>query len=141
MALKFYSDPRSTDRLSATIDASRFETSDVVVFLCAQWCGVCRHLMSELEQMLNQPSVAALHVTDWFWIDTEDAADELPNLDIETFPTVAVISGGKLRMLAPVLPERTVWMRTIQASLHSKKSISTPEGTELLALVSRLFVN
>ena len=42
-------------------------------------------------------AAAAGHEGAWAWIDIEDAADALPSLDVETFPTLAVIRGGELR--------------------------------------------
>ena len=56
-----------------------------VVSLCAQWCGVCRDWRPVLDQLAgSHPQVA------WRWLDIEDEADLLDDLDVETFPTLLV---------------------------------------------------
>lgn len=67
-----------------------------VICLCAQWCHICRDL---------QPGFAGLQATQpgirWAWIDIEDHADLVDELDIETFPTYLIAGDDGVRLLAP----------------------------------------
>ncbi|WP_416243908.1 thioredoxin domain-containing protein [Azospira sp. APE16] len=106
----------------------------VVLVLCAAWCGVCRGFEAATA------AAAAGHEGAWAWIDIEDAADALPSLDVETFPTLAVIRGGELRFFGPILPDGTILGRSVAAALAGDgrpalpEGFSADEGDEILAL-------
>ena len=59
-----------------------------VACLCAQWCRTCDAyrdtLLGVRESMQLHPDVAARFV----WVDIEDEADLVGDLDIEDFPTI-----------------------------------------------------
>lgn len=114
---------------------------DVVLVLCAAWCGTCRGfevLAAETSARMAGAAPA------WAWIDIEDAADALPSLDVETFPTLAVVRGGELRFFGPILPDARVLDRSVRAALEGggapalPAAFSTDEGDELLALAVRV---
>jgi thioredoxin 1 len=70
-----------------------------VICLCAAWCRTCdayRPLLSERAQ--RDPGTRHL------WIDVEDDADLLGDLDIETFPTLLIAHDGVPRFFGPLLP-------------------------------------
>jgi len=70
-----------------------------VAYLCAAWCRTCDEVRPQFEaRALAQPQVA--HV----WIDVEDEADDLGDLDIATFPTLLVVRDGVPLFFGPVLP-------------------------------------
>jgi len=106
----------------------------VVLVLCAAWCGVCRGFEAATA------AAAAGHEGAWAWIDIEDAADALPSLDVETFPTLAVIRGGELRFFGPILPDGAILGRSVAAALAGDgrpalpEGFSADEGEEILAL-------
>jgi thiol-disulfide isomerase/thioredoxin len=70
-----------------------------VVCLCAAWCGTCR----EYEVIFN-----ALRQANpghrYRWIDIEDEADAIGDIDVETFPTLMLAHAGRLLFAGPVLP-------------------------------------
>ena len=71
----------------------------LVACLCAAWCGTCRDYRPLFEQ------VAAAHPHLAFrWVDIEDEADALGDLDIDTFPTL-VVGAGAVQFAGPVLPQ------------------------------------
>ncbi|MDO9406471.1 MAG: thioredoxin family protein [Polaromonas sp.] len=79
-----------------------------VVCLCADWCGVCRDYRAVLQ------AVAASHPHWGFaWIDIEDEADLVGDLDIETFPTLLIADAGGLRFLGPLLPQAQTLVRLL----------------------------
>ena len=51
------------------------------------------------------------------WVDVEDEADAMGDVDIETFPTVLIAREGKPLFFGPVLPSGTQFTRLI-ASLR-----------------------
>ncbi len=51
------------------------------------------------------PAASAAHPQVRFaWVDIEDEADTVGDVDIETFPTLLVAQDGRARFLGPVLP-------------------------------------
>lgn len=71
-----------------------------VISLCAQWCGTCRDW---------QPVVAAVATAhpqlQWRWLDIEDEAALLGDLEVETLPTLLVGRGSDVLFYGPVLPK------------------------------------
>lgn len=70
-----------------------------VVCLCAAWCGTCRDYQATFEALQ-----AALPGHRYAWIDIEDQADAIGDVDVETFPTLMVASQGRVLFAGPVLP-------------------------------------
>jgi thioredoxin 1 len=81
-----------------------------VTCLCAQWCGTCR----DYEQVFEQCQ-AALPANRYRWIDIEDEAEVVGDLDIETFPTLLVTHEGRALFAGPVLPRLSDIQRLLQA--------------------------
>ena len=71
-----------------------------VLCLCAAWCGVCRDFRTLFDEAERQHPGLRFR-----WIDVEDEADLLGDLDVETFPTLVVGSGERLVFGGPVLPQ------------------------------------
>lgn len=70
-----------------------------VVCLCAGWCRTCDGFRAEVDRLAA--SEPALEVR---WLDIEDEADLIGDLDIETFPTILVADGTKPVFFGPILP-------------------------------------
>ena len=67
-----------------------------VICLCAQWCGACR----EWRDLFAQ--AAAAHPSLRFgWVDVEDEAAAMGDVDIETFPTLLVARGDQVLYKVP----------------------------------------
>jgi thioredoxin 1 len=94
-----------------TIDRSTFSDSWVIC-LCAQWCGQCRDY-----ELIFQQVARNLTDTHFAWLDIEDHADAIGDIDIETFPTLLVAKGGDVCFFGPLTPQATVLTRMIQTSL------------------------
>jgi thiol-disulfide isomerase/thioredoxin len=90
-------DPDVRALLAGTLAQTR--SSAAVICLCAAWCSTCREYAPLFEQ------VAAAHPQLAFrWVDIEDEADALGDLDIDTFPTL-VVGAGAVQFAGPVLPQ------------------------------------
>jgi thioredoxin-like negative regulator of GroEL len=95
-----------------------------VICLCAEWCGACREWRDTFTQ------VAAAHPQLRFaWVDVEDEADAMGDIDIETFPTVLIAREHQPLFLGPVQPSGAQLARLI-ASLRDKPAPSPalPQG-------------
>ncbi|HMA09565.1 MAG TPA: thioredoxin family protein [Ramlibacter sp.] len=109
-----------------------------VICLCAEWCGTCREWRDPFAQ------AAAAHPDLRFgWVDVEDEAAAMGDVDIETFPTLLVASGGRPLFFGPILPSGPQLSRLL-ASLRqdgAAPSGVTPETSALLARLSAVLLN
>jgi thioredoxin 1 len=104
----------------------------LVVCLCAEWCGTCRDYREPLR------AVAASFPEDAFaWIDVEDEAELVGDLDIETFPTLLVLNGPQVLFYGPVLPDEEGLRRLLRA-LEQNGPQPTSLDAEVKSLVARL---
>ncbi len=87
------------------------DAAGAVICLCAAWCRTCDDFRPGFEQArAAHPRLA------FRWVDIEDEADLLGDIDIETFPTL-VIGGrdGRVRFAGPVLPQAGQIPRLLQS--------------------------
>lgn len=81
-----------------------------VICLCADWCGTCREFAPGFTQAAQaRPDLA------FRWVDIEDEAAAIGELDVETFPTLVI--GGReagVRFAGPVLPQAGQIARLLQ---------------------------
>jgi len=105
----------------------------VVIVFCAEWCGVCREFRPIVD------ATAALHPQTVFsWMDIEDDAAMLGDLDVEDFPTLAVYRDGVPVYFGTTLPVANVLGQLIRTALHTPQSLShIPD--EVLALRPYIF--
>ncbi len=95
--------------------------------LCADWCGVCRDWRAAFD------AAAASHPRDRFaWIDIEDDADLVGDVDVETFPTLLVGSGDRVLFFGPILPSPELLTRLLASLDGSGNAVTAPEATALL---------
>lgn len=98
-----------------------------VICLCADWCGTCRGWRGDLA------AEARLHPgVDFAWVDIEDQADAVGDVDIETFPTLLIAHGDAPRFLGPVLPHAGTIGRLLESLREDERSIALPAEAEPL---------
>ncbi|MEN3294760.1 MAG: thioredoxin 1 [Burkholderiales bacterium] len=82
----------------------------IVACLCAAWCGTCNEYRGNFEML------AARHPDKRFvWIDIEDQAEVVGDLDVENFPTLLIQRGDAVAFLGTVLPDLHLADRLITA--------------------------
>lgn len=104
------------DEVAAALAGERW----IVACLCAAWCGTCGSYRDAFE------ALAARHPEHaYVWIDIEDQADVVGDLDVENFPTLLLQRGETVAFFGTVLPDPKVAERMIQATAdHSDEELA-----------------
>jgi thioredoxin-like negative regulator of GroEL len=99
-------DPDNRDQLAAALDDGRW----IVACLCAAWCGTCGSYRAAFD------TLAARHPDKLFvWIDIEDEADVVGDLDVENFPTLLIQRTDLVAFFGTMLPDPALAARLVQA--------------------------
>jgi thiol-disulfide isomerase/thioredoxin len=89
----------------------------VVACLCAAWCGTCNQYRS------NFDTLASRHPDKRFvWIDIEDQADVVGDLDVENFPTLLMQRDDAVAFFGTVLPDLQLADRLIVAQAEKSEA-------------------
>lgn len=103
-ALRLESDNRG--QLAAALEGDGW----VVACLCAAWCGTCSSYRDAFD------GLAARHPDKTFvWIDIEDQADLVGDLDVENFPTLLLQRGDTVAFFGTMLPDAKLADRLLQS--------------------------
>jgi thioredoxin 1 len=77
--------------------------------LCAEWCDTC---------VEYRPGFLALAPkfpqAEFRWVDIEDQADEVGDLEVENFPTIRVTRGDQVLFHGTLLPHHAQLERLLQ---------------------------
>jgi thiol-disulfide isomerase/thioredoxin len=99
-------EPDTRDQVAAALAGDGW----IVACLCAAWCGTCASYRAAFD------GLAARHPDKTFvWIDIEDEADVVGDLDVENFPTLLLQRGDHVAFLGAMLPDANVADRLVQA--------------------------
>lgn len=100
------------------------EDTWVVACLCAAWCDTCRAYRSSFDKL------AGLHPDKRFvWIDIEDQADFIGDIDVENFPTLLIQRRDTVAFFGTVLPDMKLADRLIQAQADKSDAELHAEAT------------
>lgn len=98
--------PENFAQLSAALAEGRW----VVACLCAGWCDVCKQYRAGFEALAAEfPDVQ------FVWIDIEDQADLVGDLDVENFPTLLMQHNDVVAFYGTMLPEPRQVARLLEA--------------------------
>ena len=101
-------DSRNRDRITTMLTDDAW----IVACLCAAWCDVCNAFRPDFEAL-----AARYPDCRFIWIDIEDQADMLGDIDVENFPTLLMQRGDNVAFFGTVEPERRQVERLLQAQL------------------------
>lgn len=82
----------------------------IVACLCAAWCGTCGGYRAAFEDVAQRHPDKA-----FVWVDIEDNADVLGDLDVENFPTVLIQRDDTVAFFGTMLPEAGLLDRLVLA--------------------------
>ena len=81
-----------------------------VICLCAEWCGLCRDYEAVFAQMAQRfPAFR------FVWLDIEDQAELVGDLDVETFPTLLMADRQGMRFFGPLTPQAHTLSRLLES--------------------------
>lgn len=110
-----------------------------VICLCAAWCRLCEGYAPVLASVTS--ALADVHAgLTARWLDIEDEADLLGDVDVETFPTIVYVdAGGRPRFAGPVQPQPEALQRLLASLLAAPAGTGGPGVDEdIEAFVARL---
>jgi thiol-disulfide isomerase/thioredoxin len=88
----------------------------VVTCLCAEWCDVCREYRPRFQALAGRfPGVK------FAWLDIEDDAEEVGELEIENFPTIRIMRGGEQLFYGVMLPQPGQLARVLEKLFFENK--------------------
>ncbi len=110
-----------------------------VACLCAGWCRTCDGYAPVLQSVAAEFTAAdpALKLR---WVDVEDESDLVGDLDVETFPTLAVLDERRVRFFGPLTPQPETLRRTLRATLREwdAGAAARPAAPAVEAFAARL---
>lgn len=107
-----------------------------VALLCAAWCRTCEAFRPAFDARAARAAGQAHR-----WIDVEDEADALGDLDIETFPTLLLARGGEVLFFGPILPRtETIDALVAARGAQGDAPAATPAPADLADLLAHLAV-
>lgn len=89
------------------------DDSWTVYCLCAEWCDVCKSYRAAFAQWAEEQPQHR-----FIWIDIEDQADLVGDIDIENFPTILVQRADVVAFFGTVLPDTAVAKRLLNSFLE-----------------------
>ncbi|MGH8847584.1 MAG: thioredoxin family protein [Polaromonas sp.] len=103
-----------------------------VICLCADWCGLCRDYSEVFAQLaLRYP------LCRFVWLDIEDQADLVGDIEVETFPTVLIADAQGTRFFGPLTPHAQSLSRLLD-SLDRSSLQATPHSPATQQLLQAL---
>jgi len=87
-----------------------------IACLCAAWCRLCDEYRPMLQLLAAEFTRAGVRAH-WHWVDIEDEAELVGDLDVETFPTLVIADDTQVRFAGPVTPQRDTLQRLLRATV------------------------
>ena len=104
----------------------------LVCCLCADWCSNCREYRATFAAIERQFEDVRFR-----WIDIEDESELVGDVDIDDFPMLLIATAGEPRFFGPLMPQREVLARLVEAHRSGADHAPLPND-KVRALVSRL---
>ncbi|MFT3819695.1 MAG: thioredoxin [Rubrivivax sp.] len=112
-----------------------------VVCLCAAWCRTCESYAETLQAVLADFRARGLAAPPR-WIDIEDEAELLDDLDIEIFPTLLVHDGARLLFAGALTPQPQALQRLLQGLAgRAGEAVAPAADPAFEALLRRLLAD
>jgi hypothetical protein len=106
----------------------------IVACLCAQWCGTCGEYRAAFDALSRTNPGDS-----YAWIDIEEDAEWMGDLDVENFPTLLIAHGDAVQFFGTVPPYAQTIARLIANARTGHRAAGLPVE-DLRMLLSRLAV-
>lgn len=87
-----------------------------VACLCAAWCRLCDEYAGVIAQVRAEFACDGVALR-WHWIDIEDQAELVGDVDVETFPTIVIADAAAVRFAGPLMPQAETLRRLLRATV------------------------
>ena len=94
------------------MNAPEHDAPWLVACLCAAWCGLCGEYRPGFDALARE-----FDALRFVWVDIEDEAEALGDIDVVDFPTLLIAQGGRVLYFGPVLPHLQVARQLLQRAL------------------------
>ena len=104
--------------------------------LCANWCGTCRDYEAVFAACAAEFGARVRPL----WVDIEDEAELVDEIDVDNFPTLLLASGDALLFLGTITPHAQTLSRLVEGALAGElrpTTCDTPAASMLLRLRKR----
>jgi thioredoxin reductase (NADPH) len=105
----------------------------LVVCLCAAWCDTCTEFRGTFARLKHAHPQA-----EFVWLDVEDDAALVGDLDIENFPTLAVFKQDRPLFYGVTMPQEPVVARTLRSVFENETPAKAPAQVSALPEALRL---
>ena len=97
----------------ATLQDQLATHSTIVACLCAAWCDVCKTYRPKFEALAAEyPQLL------FIWVDIEDQAALVDDLDVDNFPTLLIQHDNSVSFYGTMLPDTAQLKRLLQFQLQ-----------------------
>ncbi|MES1980298.1 MAG: thioredoxin family protein [Pseudomonadota bacterium] len=120
---------------SAALFPDEFPDTVWVICLCADWCHLCRDYREVIDAAAH--GLAGFRGFQFAWLDIEDHAALVGDMDIETFPTLLVADAAGILFFGALTPQASILRRLLE-SLAGAASRRQPHTAATRSLVQAL---
>lgn len=89
----------------------------VIACLCAAWCDVCRQYRAGFDGL-----AAEFPDKQFIWVDIEDQADLIGDVDIDNFPTLLIQRGDTVAFFGTILPDVRQTARLVRSQAEKNEA-------------------
>lgn len=104
----------------------------LVACLCASWCTTCGEFRDTFDKLAKENAGAR-----FVWLDIEADSALMGELEVESFPTLAVFRGSKPLFYGVTMPQEGVVARTLAALARDDRD-AVPMPDEIAGLPDAL---
>jgi thioredoxin 1 len=113
--------------------AANFVPDVWVICLCADWCGLCRDYQVVFAQMAKRYPAHK-----FAWLDIEDQADLVGDIEVATFPTLLLVDAQGTRFFGPLTPQASTLARLLDSLAHSRVHLAPQDVPDVQSLLQGL---
>jgi thioredoxin 1 len=110
-----------------------------VACLCAAWCRLCDDYQVVVRDIAQEYAALGASIQ-WHWIDIEDQAELVGDVEVDTFPTLVVLDGQQVRFAGAITPQPHTLRQLLRVHVlqASQDTVWSAVSAPIQALAQRL---